>query len=177
MLTNAGWEYKSKAWRKTVDYKSLKLDLDLVVKASNEKRVQVAENIKTQLENVGIKITIIKASDSQYQKYLENKNYDLILTGVYSSFSPDLTTYFGTNNLANFHQEEVNTIMAEINTITNEKLLQEKYNRFIEIYASQLPYLCLYYNRSTLVCSPSLVGDIQPNSYQIYQNIGSWYRQ
>lgn len=176
-LVNAGWEYKSKTWKKTIDYKTQRIELDLVVKNSNIQRVQVAENIKAQLEAIGIKITIIKASDSQYQKYLENKNYDLILTGVYSSYSPDLTTYFGNDNLANFHTEEINTIMQEINTITDEKLLQEKYDKLIQVYTEQVPYICLYYNRNTLVCSPKLVGDIQPYSYNMYRNIESWYRQ
>lgn len=177
ILVKNGWEYKAKAWRKTIEYKTQKLDFDLVVNSSNVQRVQVAENIKAQLEIIGIKINIIKASDVQYQKYLQNKNYDMILTGVYSSFSPDLTTYFGNTNLANFHQEEVTAIMTEINTIADEKLLKEKYIRLAEIYAQQVPYLFLYYNRATLITSPSLVGDMKPNSYNVFRQIGTWYRQ
>lgn len=176
-LVNNGWEYKSKKWRKVVNYRAQKIELNLVVNSSNERRMQVAENIKLQLEGIGIQINIIKATDIQYQKYLENKNYDMILTGVYTSYSPDLTTYFGKNNLANFNNDEVNSIMQEINNITDEKLLKEKYIRLEEIYTEQIPYIFLYHSKNTLICSPKLIGDIQPNTYNLFFNIDTWYRE
>ena len=177
ILQDNGWTYNKKTWQKTKDYKTIRLRLNLVVNSSNEKRVQVAENIKASLENLGITINIIKANDSQYKRYLENKNYDMILTGVYTPYSPDLTTYFGENNLANFNNQEANNIIKEVNNITDEKLLKEKYNQLINIYKEEMPYIFLYNNRKTLVYSLNLMGEITPNNYNIFYNMGSWYRQ
>ena len=70
ILQDNGWTYNKKTWQKTKDYKTIRLRLNLVVNSSNEKRVQVAENIKASLENLGITINIIKANDSQYKRYL-----------------------------------------------------------------------------------------------------------
>ena len=139
--------------------------------------MQGAENIKASLENLGITVNIIKANDSQYKRYLENKNYDMILTGVYTPYSPDLTTYFGENNLANFNNQEAKNIIKEVNNITDEKLLKEKYNQLINIYKEEMPYIYLYTNRKTLVYSLNLLGEVTPNNYNIFYNIGSWYRQ
>ena len=172
-----GWTYKNKYWQKTENYRTLRLNFDLVVNASNEARVSAAELIKEQLKNTGIVINIIKASDSQYQSYLQNKNYDMILTGVQSSISPNLTTYLGTNNMANFHNEEVDGIMQEVVNITEENLLKEKYNRLIEIYNGERPYISLYYNKNTIIYSSSLRGEISPTSYNIFYNFEKWYRQ
>ena len=36
---------------------------------------------------------------------MENKNYDLIITGTNISINPSLNIYFGTNNLANYNNE------------------------------------------------------------------------
>ncbi len=177
VLVQNGWEYKSKEWRKTKNYKTQRIKLDLVVNKDNEKRVQVAEIIKEQLESVGIKINIIKATDGQYQNYLNNKNYDLILTGVYSAYSPDLTTYFGQDNLANFYTIETQDIMNEINNISDEKNLKEKYNKLYQIFTEQVPYIMLYYNRNTVIYNNSLRGEVNANSYNIFYNIGTWYRQ
>lgn len=177
VLIQNGWEYKSKEWRRTRDYKFARIKLNLVVNKDNEKRMQVAEIIKNQLELVGIKINIVKVTQAQYENYLVNKNYDLILTGVYSSYSPDLSTYFGQNNLANFHTEETDVIMNEINNIQDEKILKEKYNRLCQIFVEQTPYIMLYYNRNTVIYSPKLMGEKIVNSYNIFYNIGSWYRQ
>lgn len=177
ILQENGWTYKSKAWQKVKEYKTMRLKFDLVVNSSNVKRVEVAENIKKSLENMGIKINIIKANDITYQKYLTNKNYDMILTGKYTSFSPDLSTYFGVENLANYNNDTVNQLLNEVNNISEDKLLKEKYNKLIEIYNEERPYVYLYYNRSTFVYSQRLLGDIKPNNYNLFYNIGSWYRQ
>ncbi len=155
----------------------MRLKFDLVVNSNNNSRVQVAENIKSSLENVGIKINIIKANDATYRKYIENKNYDMILTGKYTALSPDLSSYFSTGNLANYNNENINQIISEINNIKDEKILKEKLNQLIEIYKQDMPYIYLYYNRNTLIYSTKLMGEVKPNNYNIFYNIGSWYRQ
>ena len=148
-----------------------------MVNESNTIRVQAAELIKNQLEQVGIRINIVKVSDAQYQNYLKNKNYDMIITGTYTTLSPDVSNYFGDNNLSNFENEEAKSIMSELASIKDEKILAEKYNRLIEIYQTEIPFICLYYNRNTIAYSTSLVGTINPNTYNIFYNIEDWYRQ
>lgn len=177
ILQENGWEYKSKTWQKVSNYRTLRLTFNLVVNSSDFSRVQVAENIKTSLEELGIKITIIKANDNTYQKYLQNKNYDMILTGKYIPYSPDLSSYFGEGNLANYNNQTAMQIIDDINNITDEKTLKDKYNELIDIYKQDMPYIFLYYNRRTLICSQKLFGDIKPNSYNLFYNIGTWYRQ
>lgn len=177
ILLENGWEYRSKTWQKVKDYRTLRLKFDLVVNSSNSERLAVAENIKLSLENLGIKTNVIKVNDATYHRYLDNKNYDMILTGKYVSYSPDLSTYFGENNLANYSNDTAKQIIGDINNISDEKILKEKYNQLIDIYKQDMPYIYLYYSRDTLICSPKLVGDIKPNNYNLFYNIGTWYRQ
>lgn len=176
-LETNGWNYSQKAWRKTKDYKTLRLRFDLVVNSENAKRVEVAENIKNSLENLGIKINVIKANNSQYQRYLQNKNYDMLLTGIYTSYSPNLSTYFGADNLAKFTNSTMEGLINEVNNITDEKVLKEKYNQIIQIYNEEMPYVYLYNSNCSFVYSAKLMGEIKPNSFNIYEGIGSWYRQ
>lgn len=177
LLEQNSWIYSKKIWQKTKDYKTQKIRLNLVVNTDHTKRVEVAENIKNTLEDFGMDISIKKVSDSQYQNYLQNKNYDMILTGVYTGFSPDVTTYFGEGNLANYENEEIKQILNEINNIQDEKLQKEKYERIIQLYEEQMPYIFLYQSQNILAYSSKLLGDINPNRYNIYEGIGSWYRQ
>ena len=92
-LEDAGWEYRYGYWRKTENYSTQYLNLSLVVDNSNETRVKVAELIEEQLEDIGINVSLYRVSNSSYQNYLKNKNYDMIITGVNNGYSPDLT-YF-----------------------------------------------------------------------------------
>ena len=51
--------------------------IQMINHKQNIKRVATAENIKNQLEEIGIKVTIQKVSTSRYKEILENKNYNL----------------------------------------------------------------------------------------------------
>ena len=133
--------------------------------------------LKEQLEDAGIKIYINKVSLSTYNSYLKNKNYDIILTGMYNSYSPDLNTLYAENNLANYKNEEIFEILTNINNTTDGTILKEKYNRLIEISQEDVPYISMCRNKNIMVCSPNLIGEISPNNYTCYYNIDTWYRQ
>lgn len=176
ILEQNGWVYQYGKWQKTENYYTKTLSFKIVVQASNQIRVKVAEMIKTDLEAIGIKVTIVKASDSQYQNYLQNKNYDSIITGTTSSLSPNLETYFGSSNYAKFYNEELNNLMNEVKNISKEDLLKEKYTRIREIFNEQKPYIGLYSNYYSVASNWSLRGNITPNWYNIFMDINNWYK-
>ena len=123
-----------------------------------------------------MKVTLIKATDNQYQSYLDNRNYDMILTGVTLALSPNLETFFGDGNLANFSNEELNSIMNEVKNITKEDLLKEKYTRIRQIYNDEVPYIGLFSNYYEVASNWTLKGSIPANWYNIFINIDNWYK-
>jgi len=177
ILIDNGWQYKNKVWQKTENYRTIRLSLNIVVNSENDKRVAVANIIKSNLETIGINVKLINVNGSTYYNYLQNKNYESILTGINSSISPNLTTFFGENNLANYYNDESLRIMKEVSNITEENVLKEKYKRLSEIYKLDVPYISLYNNRATLLYSKNLMGDIKPNNFNIFYNIENWYRE
>ena len=176
VLTDNGWIYKNNQWQKTENYRTTKLRFTLTVNESNEKRVAVAENIKTQLAQIGIPITINKVSDSKYTIILQEKSYEMILTGVYNGYSPDVSTFFGTDNLQNYDNEELRNLLEEVKNIKEENLLKEKYKRIIDIYEAEQPFISLYRNKNTAIKSQNLAGEVTPNNYTSYYHFFNWYR-
>lgn len=176
ILVDDGWSYKYKYWQKTVNYRTQRISLNFVVKSSDTSRVSVAENIKTQLQNQGFRINLIKANDTQYQNYIANKNYDLILCSMNLSVSPDLSTFFGSNNLANYTNEEVTNIMNEVKNLSDEDKLKQDYKRLSEIYKNDMPYLSLYNNKYTVAYSTGLGGTLEPNWFNQFYNIKDWHK-
>ena len=177
ILEDAGWEYRYGSWRKTENYRTQYLNINLIVDNSNETRVKVAELIEEQLEDFGINVYLYKVSNSSYKRYLENKNYDMIITGVNNGYSPDLTYFFGEDNIANYENEEMTSILNDIKNISDKEMLTEKYNRIIEIYEDEMPYICLYRNKEQVVYSIRLTGEVTSNNYSVYHNFEKWYRQ
>lgn len=176
ILKDDGWTLKSKVWQKKVDGYTQQLRLNLVVNSGNENRVKTAELIKKQLEDFGIKVDIYEASDNRYEDYLKNKNYDMIITGIYNSNTPNLDTFFADNNLSNYSNKEIKSIINEAKDISDYNILHDKYAKVIETYQSQLPFIGLYRSKNTLVYTPSLRGNISPNNYYIFYNIETWYK-
>ena len=176
ILEQNGWVFKYNKWQKTQNYYTRTLSFKIVVKASNQTRVTVAEMIKADLEAIGMKVTIVKASDNQYQYYLQNKNYDSIITGTTISLSPNLETYFGVSNYANFSNDELNALMNEVKNITKEDLLEEKYTRIRQIFNEQKPYIGLYSSYYSVASSWSLRGNVTPSWYNIFIDINNWYK-
>ena len=176
VLVDNGWEYKNTKWQKVQDGTTKRISLTLTVDRENQSRVAVAENIKASLEQIGIRVTIYKVSNEQYNSILQNKNYQMILTGVYNSYSPNLETFFGANNLQNYNNEELNTILNDVKNIKDENTLKEKYNKIVEIYNNELPFLSLYRNKVTVVRGQKLAGEIVPNNYFSYYNFYNWSR-
>ena len=177
VLEDAGWKYKHEAWYKTENYRTTTIYLDLIVDSSNKQRVKVAELIKKQLEDIGINVYLYKVSNSSYKSYLKNKNYDMIITGVYNGYSPSLEYFLGKDNISNYKNDEITNILNDLKNISDETQIKEKHKRIIEIYEDEQPFICLYRNKLKVIYSMKLTGDFTPNSYTAYYNLEKWYRQ
>lgn len=176
ILTTAGWSLRNGSWQKTENYKTQRLALNLLVKASDATKVAVAENIKAQLATQGIIINVVQAQDEQYHNLINEKAYDIALCSMTQSPSPNLNMFFGDGNLANYSNEEVKAIMNEVKNTTDETTLIEKYKRLMEIYKTDIPYISLYNNKYTVAYNTALVGDITPNWYSSFYGIEGWYK-
>lgn len=176
VLIENGWSYKNNYWQKVENYKTQRLELNLLVKGTDATKVSVAQNIKQQLESQGIRVNIVQATNEQYNSMLASKNYDMVICSINLSLSPDLTTFFGENNLANYNNNEITAIMNEIKNITDENTLIEKYKRLAEIYKIEVPYFSLYNNKFIVAYSTGLVGEIEPTWYNLFNHISGWYK-
>lgn len=176
VLTDAGWRYTSGTWQKTENYKTQRLSFNLLVRASDASKVAVAENIKQQLATQGIVVNIVQASNEQYNNSINQKNYDMALCSMTLSPAPNLTTFFGEGNIANYSNEEVANIMNEVKNTVDENILKEKYARLVEIYKTDIPYISLYNNKYTVAYNSGLVGEITPNWFYQFYGIEGWYK-
>ena len=174
-LKDSGWYLRKKEWQKTVNYKIKKLELSLVVRDKSN-RVNVANYLKDKLAEQGIIINIIQASDKEYAKYIDNKNYDMILSEITNPISPDLTTYFGNGNLANYNNDEAKKILNEINSITDVEELKARFKKLYDIYNDDVPYIGIGRNKIYVITSSYLNGEFQPQWYNLYFKFKDWYK-
>ena len=176
LLTENGWTYRSSYWQKTINSSTQRIELNLIVKASNSTHISVAENIQSQLASQGIIINIQQYSDEQYNTAIQNKSYDMILCSMNLSPNPDMSLFFGEDNLANYTNEEVTNLMEEISNTTDEETIINDYTRLAEIYKTDIPYISLYTNKYTVAYNTELVGEINSTWFNPYCGIETWYK-
>lgn len=172
ILLENGYIYIENKWQKN----GKNLEFNLLVNSSNQKRIELAEQIKEQLEQEGIQINIIKANNYTYSNYIKNKNYDIVLTGTIVSNCPNLETYFGEENLSNYNNEELREIINETKNINDEKVLKDKYFRISQIYKEEIPFISLYSNSLFILSNKNLKGNLSCNWYNLFYNIDGWYK-
>ncbi len=166
-LMDGGWSYTNNRWQKSINGYVKRINLSLVVNASNPDRVKVANNLKSQLAEVGILINVVQVNDDRYYNYLNNKDYQLILTGVSNSVSPDLTYFYGNGNISNYYNGDLISKLYSIDSIKEAQ----------KIANEEVPHIGLYRNKGTIILNSSVGGDFAPNWNNLYYNFDKWYRQ
>lgn len=167
---------KSKADKILKENKIRNINLKLLVNKDKDNEVKVANLIKEQLEDIGIEININERSEKQYKDDLKKSNFDIaILENIYS-FSPNLSLYFGEDNISNYKNESIIDLLRNM-----ERNIEEKSRKDIETireyYNKDVPFISLYYNTNTLIYTKNLKGEYTPNAYNIFYNIENWYRE
>ena len=177
ILVNNGWTRSTNAWVKRIDGRTKRLEFNIVVNNNDEARVAAAEALEEQLSRAGIKVYLNIVGPDQYNYLLSNRQYDAAIAGIRVGYAPDLRTFFGDNNLANFYNEELLNILNTVENTKDENILHENYNRLYDIYMDEAPYIGLYRNTEIIVYNQNLVSNMTANSFNKFHNIEKWYRQ
>ena len=173
LLQEAGYTYTNNTWVK----EGKVLEFSITVNSERADRVQVANNLVTQLSNHGIKVNVNAVSSSVYQNLLNSKNYDTILCGFETEFSPKLSTLFGNDNIANYNNEKINEILNIVKNNLDDNTLKNNYNSLYDIYLEDMPYIFLYRETDYMIYNQTLSGTLKPSSFSIFHNIEKWYRK
>lgn len=123
----------------------------------NEDRIGVAEIIKQNLEEIGIKVTIRKLSNLYYKNNIDRLNYEILLTGNRVSIKPNVKDYL------DFEIEEKQT-------------KKDTYENIYEKYKQEPNFMGLYFDSIILLYSNQLKGNFDCNWYNIFYNIDTWYK-
>ncbi len=157
ILSQAGWEYKNNRWHKKTDGNTLELAFSITINGNDRTRFAVAENIKNQLANFGIQVFVRELNNENYRASLENRNFDVILTGMTCGFSPSVKTFFGEGNLANYGNDQITEIMKIVSNTSDDAILHENYDKLYTIYLEEVPYIGLYRNTDIVICNQGFV--------------------
>lgn len=175
LMEEAGFKQKEGKWVKDEHV----VELNIMANKERTNEVKASEIIAKQLTDFGIDTKVLLVENGTFEKNILDKNYDLAVFTIRTSFSPDMTSFFGTNNLYNYVNPNMNEVLKqlEIINLNNEKELNSIYKNMEEIYLKDIPFIGLYRNKRFYLVSNALNGEIVANSHNIFQNFKEWYRK
>ena len=171
LLIDNGWYLENDVFTKKINNKKVKLNITLLVNNNNEDRCKIAEIIKDNLSSINIDVTIKSVNNTEYNKLLKNKNFDMVIMGITSNSNPNIDFFVGNNNYANYANREIQSLLENIED------LQESYNKIQEILEDDCPYIPLYFNKNILAYNQKITGNITPTWNNIFLNIETWTKK
>jgi len=136
------------SWRKkNNDY--LKINLTTIQK---DEYLRVVEAIGRSWEKAGVKTEINIVPPSLMQSdIIRGRNFDALFYGQIFGADPDPYAFWhstqieeGGYNIANFNNKEVDTLLEEARVISKTEDRQEKYKKFQDIIAEEVPAIFMY---------------------------------
>ncbi len=114
--------------------------------------IKTAEEIKKQLEKIGVKIEIEKFPVSQLERdFLKPRKYDILLFGEILGAIPDPLPFWHSSqkidpglNLAGYENKKADKLLEELRETFDKEEQKEKLSRFQEILPSDAPAVFLY---------------------------------
>ncbi len=153
----------------------------ILVNSENEVRLEIAEIIKSNLEQLGLNITIVSKPFDEYIELLTNDDFDMFLGGINFGLTPDFESFISSSgieegvNYFNYSNEQMDNLLKTMLTATNEQDFLKGINDFETFFYEQLPFVGLFFKENILVTDASILGNKYPTIYNQFNNIELWY--
>ena len=169
MLINAGWSQTKNGWSK--DGKSLAFNI-IVVKDEGEK-LSIAKQIKQDLAEIQIKITINELTLSAFNDSLQKGNFDLAIAtlNIKNEYQiQDIVSTGSIYNYAHFSDEKMDGIINMMSASDGD-VYANNMETFKQYYKSEMPYIGLFYKSNIILTNKSVKGEYKGTDFNPYRNI------
>ncbi len=183
ILNEAGWNDKDEDGV-LENGNGEELRFTLLTNSNNDARKKTANIIIQNLNEIGIKVNFHDDIDKEWddiKNIIYERNFDMALLGWELSYIPDLAFAFHSNEIDNgtnfiaYRNDKMDELIVEAFRANNRQQKKEVYNELNKLIIDELPYISLYMKNSACLIDKKVMGDIEPLSFDIYNNIHKWY--
>lgn len=156
----------------------IQLSLLVVKDAANPIRLEAAEYIRDDLKKVGIRVNIDARALADFKKALNDRNYDMVLSGYYLSDTPNLNFIFsptGSGNLFNYSSKECQDALKSIDSALTLGSLKESALTLQKTLTEDIPQIGMFFEMNTLLFSKKLSVTEVTREGAVYSSINKWY--
>lgn len=182
-LENAGWKDNDGDGLREKD--DVKLEFTLITTDWQETK-EVSSKLKEMWKEIGANVEIKNLDINDLQNnYIKQRSYEAILFGEILNYDPDPFAFWHSSqkkdpglNYSLYDNPEADKLLEEARQETDQNLKTEKYKKFQEIVAEDIPAAFLYspyylYVQNRSVAGTNLNRIVVPSNR--FNNIENWY--
>ncbi len=157
------------------------LTFTILVNEENSVRCEVAELIASELNQIGMQVTVYRVPFASYVNLLQNDSFTLFLGGTEFNPRVDLRTMLSSSeqssgmNYFNFSDMQMDNILNNCVNATNDDNYKAAVAQMQKYCADQLPFAGIGFKSQLLLTDSSLKGTKSPAINDIFRNVGNWY--
>ena len=148
--------------------------LEILVNENEESRVDAAETIAAEMQKIGIKADVKKASWKSYKKALKKGKYDLYLGGYRFDAQYNLKEMFAKNNFLRYNNQDVLELVQKMETALTAEKQKAAYEKLKPMLTEELPYYCIMYRTYSFMSVERFTADVIPSYHNRYAGCDSW---
>ena len=176
------------------DSEGKELTLRILTNSYNDTRKATADLIAENLKSIGIKVIKDYPSEkpediteedveNQWNRVVDKVNegnYDMVILEWQLSHIPDLSFAFhssmiGDTNIIAYNNETMDNLIESAFSAKGRDAKKSSYNELESFIIEELPYVSLYFKNQGLLVNSKIKGEINPTSFNIYNNIEEWF--
>ncbi len=173
LLQENGWEFKSNIYKKVQDGVEFTASFGILINEDNTVRENTARIISKNLEEFGIRATLVRVPYDEYQKRISEGNYDAFVGSMVLSPELDFSQFLGEGNMFDYSDEEMRYVMSQMQTKQSPDETKAAYAEFINLFEQTNPIVGLFFENSVVIYSKHIQGEVSPSYYDIYRGIES----
>lgn len=146
------------------------IELKIVVNSENLTKVQVAESVANDLEDMGFAVVVEALTWDKYTQAIAEGDYDIYIAEVLLPMNMDVGSLL--SDAVNTGVGTVSEELLEAVSSFNSGTLSMR--DFLSVFQENLPVIPLYFNRGALAINRVVSGDFAPSVGNIYSGIENW---
>ncbi len=157
------------------------LTFTILVNEDNSTRCEIAELIASELNQIGMQVTVYRVPFAEYVSLLQNDSFTLFLGGTEFTPRVDLrqmllsSSQSGGMNYFNFSDMQMDSLLNNCLSASSDDSYKNAVAQMQKYCAQQLPMVGIGFKSQLLLTDSELKGEKSPAVNNIFRNVGNWY--
>lgn len=166
ILLSNGYKKNKGVYEKYENGNLIYLELNILVNKESTEKNAVANIIKRQLQDIGIKVNIYSISEVEINQRIKDNSYDLVLADINLNENPDISKLYN-------HIKVNENINKKIDIISNSNptTINEGLKELIKTISDDIAIIGIYSKPTYVIYKKDITLFENPKFYNIFENL------